>query len=153
MPLTYEISTDPTRLNIPLIHNFLRTSYWAPNIPLAVVEKSIRHSLCFAAYLGTDQVAFARVISDFATFAYIADVFVLPAHRGHGLSKLILQSILAHPDLQGLRWRLLATRDAHPLYAQFGFQPLPNPDLFMTIHKPDVYKEGNAPAPRTQPPK
>jgi GNAT superfamily N-acetyltransferase len=104
-----------------------------------VVEKSIQHSLCFGAFLDEKQVGFARVITDFVTFAYIADVFVVPEHRGRGLAKRLMRAILAHAELQGLRRILLATRDAHGLYAQFGFQPLPNPEHFMTIHKPDAY--------------
>lgn len=141
----YEISTDRSRLDIALIHDFLRSSYWAQGIPRAIVEKSIRHSLCFGAFLGLQQVGFARVISDFAAVAHIADVFVVPEHRGRGISKLLMQAILAHPELQGLRRFFLATRDAHGLYAQFGFQPLTHPEQYMTIRKIDVYRDENAP--------
>jgi GNAT superfamily N-acetyltransferase len=140
-PQPYVISTDQTRFNVPLIHEFLRSSYWAENIPLAVVEKSMRHSLCFGAFCGSEQVAFARVISDFATFAYLADVFVVPAHRRRGVSKLMVRSILDHPELQGLRRLLLFTKDAHGLYARFGFQPLKHPEDVMSLHHPDVYKQ------------
>jgi N-acetylglutamate synthase-like GNAT family acetyltransferase len=136
----YEISTDRDRLDVGLIHNFLRSSYWAQDIPRALVEKSIQHSLCFGAFLNGQQVGFARVITDFATFAYIADVFVVPEHRGRGVSKLIMSAILAHPELQGLRRFLLATLDAHGLYAQFGFKPLAKPEQLMTIHKPDIHR-------------
>jgi GNAT superfamily N-acetyltransferase len=139
---SYEISTDRARLDVGLIHEFLRSSYWSPGVPREVVEKSIRNSLCFGAYLGPRQVGFARVVSDFATVAYVADVFVLPAHRGRGVSKRLMRAILDHPELQGLRRILLATRDAHGLYAQFGFEPLARPEYFMTIHRPDVYLEG-----------
>jgi N-acetylglutamate synthase-like GNAT family acetyltransferase len=139
---SYEISTDRERLDVGLIHEFLRSSYWARGVPREVVEKSIRNSLCFGAFLGRRQVGFARVVSDFATMAYVADVFVLPAHRGRGVSKRLMQVILAHPELQGLRRVLLATRDAHGLYDQFGFEALTHPEYFMTIHKPDVYTGG-----------
>ncbi len=143
-PPHYEISTDRSRLDVALIHDFLRSTYWAQGIPRAVVERSIQHSLCFGAFLGGRQVGFARVISDFASFAYVADVFVVPEHRGRGISKLLMRAIIEHPDLQGLRRILLATRDAHGLYAQFGFEPLTHPEHFMTLHKPDVYRDGNA---------
>jgi GNAT superfamily N-acetyltransferase len=141
MPDQYEISSDPQRLDIPTIHQFLRTSYWAADIPLEVVERAIRHSLCFGAFVGdSQQVGFARAVTDRATFAYVADVFVLPSHRGRGVAKLLLAAILAHPDLRGLRRFLLATKDAHALYEHVGFRTLPNPEQFMTIHHPDVYR-------------
>ncbi len=140
----YEISTDRGRLDVALIHDFLRSSDWARGIGRAVVERSIEHSLCFGAYLGGRQVGFARVITDFAALAYVADVFVVPEHRGRGISKLLMRAILAHPELQQLRRFLLATRDAHGLYRQFGFQPLAHPEHFMTIHKPDAYRNGHA---------
>lgn len=143
---TYIISTDRAKLDLALIHGFLRESYWAKDIPRAVVERSLKHSLCFGVYAREQQVAFGRVISDFATFAYIADVFVVPEHRGRGVSKMLMRAIVQHPDLQGLRRMLLATKDAHGLYAQFGFQPFANPELLMSIHNPDVYRNarGNA---------
>ena len=140
----YEISTDRSRLDLALIYDFLRSSYWARGVPRAVVEKSIQHSLCFGAFLGGRQVGFARVISDFAVIAYLADVFVVPEHRGRGISKLLMRAIVEHPDLQGLRRFMLVTRDAHGLYAQFGFEPLANPEYFMTVHRPDIYRVGNA---------
>ncbi len=143
-PRHYEISTDRSRLDVALIHDFLRSSYWAQGIPRAVVERSIQHSLCFGAFLGGRQVGFARVISDFASIAYVADVFVVPEHRGRGISKLLMRAIIEHPDLHGLRRILLATRDAHGLYAQFGFEPLAHPEHFMTLHRPDVYRDGKA---------
>ena len=139
----YEISTERSRLDVALIHDYLRSSYWAQDIPRAVVERSIQHSLCFGAFLDGRQTAFARVVTDYATFAYVADVFVVPEHRGRGISKLLLRAILEHPELQGLRRFLLATHDAHGLYAQFGFQPLAHPEHFMTVHKPDVYRGEN----------
>jgi GNAT superfamily N-acetyltransferase len=136
----YEISTDHSRLDIAVIHDFLRSSYWAQGISRAVVERSIQHSLCFGAFSGGQQVGFARVITDFAAFAYVADVFVVPEHRGRGVAKMLMRAIVEHPELQALRRILLATRDAHGLYAQFGFQPLAHPEHFMTIHKPEVYR-------------
>src|SRR5229473_2446071 len=105
----YEISTDRRRLDVALIHDFLRSSYWAKDIPRGVVETSVRNSLCFGAYCDGKQVGFARVITDFATFAYLADVFVVPGHRGRGVSKLLVRAVVAHPQLQGLRRILLAT--------------------------------------------
>jgi GNAT superfamily N-acetyltransferase len=135
----FVISTDPARLDLAGIHGFLTTSYWAKGIPLATVQAAIAHSLPFGIYEGERQVGFARVISDTATFAYLADVFVLEGWRGQGLSKWLLTCILAHPDLQGLRRWLLATRDAHGLYRQAGFQPLPAPNRWMEIHDPDIY--------------
>ncbi len=142
-PGQYEISTERSRLDLALIHDYLGSSYWAQGIPRAVVERSIQHSLCFGAYLDGRQTGFARVVTDYATFAYVADVFVVPEHRGRGISKLLLRAILEHPELQGLRRFLLATHDAHGLYAQFGFQPLAHPEHFMTVHKPDVYRGEN----------
>jgi GNAT superfamily N-acetyltransferase len=140
----YEISTDRSRLDVTLIHAFLRSSYWAEGIPRDIVERSIERSLCFGAFLDGGQVGFARVISDFATFAYVADVFVLREHRGHGVAKLLMRAIVEHSELQGLRRILLATRDAHGLYAQFGFQALTHPDYFLSVHNPDVYRDENA---------
>src|SRR2546421_13076297 len=118
------VDTNKERLDLQLIHGFLTNSYWSPGVPLEVVHKSIDHSLCFGVYDGDRQVGFARVISDYCTFAYLADVFVLESDRGRGLSKLLMTAILADSRLQGLRRWLLATRDAHGLYSQFGFTPL-----------------------------
>jgi N-acetylglutamate synthase-like GNAT family acetyltransferase len=137
----YEISTDEMRLNLDVIHGFLSNSYWAKNIPRDLVERSIRNSLCFGIYRDGKQVGFARVISDFATFAYLADVFVLPEHRGKGVSKQLMETILEHRDLQGLRRFFLATLDAHGLYAQFGFEPLDHPERYMSIHRPNLYEQ------------
>lgn len=136
----YEITTDSAHFDLGLIHEFLANSYWARGIPREVVERSLQHSLAFAAFHGQQQVGFARVTTDFATIAYVGDVFVVPEHRGRGVSKLLMRAVLAHPRLQGLRRLLLATRDAQGLYAQFGFQPLAHPDHFMTIHYPNVYE-------------
>jgi GNAT superfamily N-acetyltransferase len=143
----YRISCDRTLLDIPLIHEYLTASYWSPGIPLDVVERAIEHSLCFGAYCGSRQVGFARVITDQATFAYLADVFILEPHRGQGLSKQLMIAIDAHPALQGLRRFMLATRDAHGLYAQFGFTPLADPSRIMERFCPDVYAASLAPRP------
>ena len=132
-----EISTDPARLDVDLIHEFLQSSYWARGRRRSVVERSIRHSLCFGVYRAGRQVAFARVVSDRAVFAYLMDVFVVPEFRGHGISKALMRAVLDHPDLQNLRVFLLATRDAHGLYAQFGFRPLAEPERWMAIQDRD----------------
>ena len=137
----YHISTDKERLNIPYIHAFLSTSYWSENIPLETVQRSVNGALCFGVYEGDQQVGFARVITDQATFAYLADVFIDEAYRGRGLSKWLMETIMAHPGLQGLRRFMLATRDAHGLYAQFGFTALTFADRWMNIHKPGLYKQ------------
>jgi GNAT superfamily N-acetyltransferase len=136
----YTITSDPARMDVAAVHAFLAGSYWSPGVPFAVVERAIRHSLCFGLLQGAAQVGFARVVTDRATFAYLADVYVLPEHRGQGLAKRLVREVLAHPELQGLRRFLLATRDAHGLYARFGFQPLANPSRMMEIHDPDAYR-------------
>lgn len=128
----YSISTDKARLDVAMIHRYLSTeSYWALNIPREIVERSIENSLCFGVYLADAQVGFARVITDQATFAYLSDVFILPEHRGNGLSKQLMQTISDWPTLQGLRRWMLATNDAHALYAQFGFTTPDQPELLM----------------------
>lgn len=111
---------------------------------MSIVQKAFDNSLCFAALAGGEQVGFARVVTDKATFAYLADVYVLPTHRGQGLSKRMMEAVHEHPELQGLRRFLLATRDAHDLYARFGFTPLSTPDSFMELHHPDVYSPAAA---------
>ena len=132
MTSDYTISTDKSRLDVALIHRFLsQESYWAQNVPLDVVVRSIDNSLCFGVYHGDQQVGFARVVTDQATFAYLADVFVLPEHRGRGLSKQLMATISDWPTLQGLRRWVLATQDAHALYEQFGFTALNKPEIFM----------------------
>lgn len=128
-----EISTDRDRLDISLVHGFLSTSYWAAGRPRAVVEKSIRHSLCFGAYCDGRQVAFARLVTDRAVFAYLADVFVIPEYRRRGISKLLLETILAHPELEDVRLFRLATRDAHGLYEQYGFRRMAEPGKSMEL--------------------
>jgi GNAT superfamily N-acetyltransferase len=152
------VSTDRALLNLDVIHGFLTTCYWAKGIPREVVARSIEHSLCFGIYDGTgqkspvlpktgrsgarEQVGFARVVSDFATVAYLGDVFVLESHRGRGLGKWMMECIMQHPSLQGLRRWILLTRDAHGLYSQFGFTPLKSAERYMELHWPDVYEIG-----------
>ena len=130
--MTIAISTDRARLDVALIHRYLcEESYWANGIPRELVERSIANSLCFGAYDGAAQVGFARVVTDYATFGYVADVFVLPSHRGLGVSKAIMRAIREHPALQRLRRWHLVTRDAHRLYEQFGFRTVETPARHM----------------------
>jgi GNAT superfamily N-acetyltransferase len=139
-----EISTDKARLDITLIHQFLsEESTWAINIPRALVETSIQHSLCFGGYENGQQIAFARVVSDHATFAYLMDVFILPEHQGRGLSRQLIQNIMDHPQLQGLRRFMLASSNARGLYQKWGFQALGKPEIMMEINHPDIYKNSN----------
>ena len=137
----YLLSTDKSKIDVEAVHHFLSHSYWAENIPREVVQTSIGNSLCFALYHHDKLIGFARVISDFATFAYLADVFILPEERGKGLSKWLIATIIEHPQLQGLRRFVLATRDSHGLYAQFGFTQFDKPERWMQRHNPDVYKK------------
>jgi GNAT superfamily N-acetyltransferase len=154
------ISTDRSRLNLELVRGFLVDSYWAKGIPFETVQRSIEHSLCFGIYdqfprFAKDggpfdgaqdnrgsgaQVGFARVVSDFATVAYLGDVFVLESHRGRGLSKWLMECIMKHPALQNLRRWILLTRDAHGLYSEFGFTPVKAPERYMELHRPNVYQ-------------
>jgi GNAT superfamily N-acetyltransferase len=128
----YVISTDPARLNLTVIHAYLSTSsYWAAGRPREVMRRAIENSLPFGVFWGAEQIGFARVVTDYATFAWLADVFVLPAHQGRGIGKWLMGVIVDHPRLQGLRRWILATRDAHGLYAGFGFTGLHAPELFM----------------------
>jgi GNAT superfamily N-acetyltransferase len=135
------ISTDSARLDLEVIHGFLTNCYWAKGIPREVVARSIEHSLCFGVYDGSGaQVGFARVVSDFATVAYLGDVFVVESHRGRGLSKWLMECIMQHPALEGLRRWILLTRDAHGLYSQFGFTPVKAPERYMELHRPKIYE-------------
>ena len=135
----YLITTDRSRLDVPLIHSFLsEESYWAVGRSVEVVKRTIDNSLCFGVYKENEQVGFARVVTDFATFAWLADVFVVPAHRGQGLAKWLMEVILAHPDLQGFRRWVLATKDAQTLYEQFGFIPLHRPERWMERPDPNM---------------
>jgi GNAT superfamily N-acetyltransferase len=131
---TYLFSTDKNKLQLKVIHDYLsKESYWAQNMPLELIKESIAGSICFAIYFNNKQIAYARVITDNATFAYLADVFVLEEHRGKGLSKELMRFILDHPSLKKLRRFMLATRDAHGLYKQFGFNTLAKPETIMEI--------------------
>ncbi len=137
------ISTDKTKLDIAVMYNYLSNeSYWAKNIPLAMVQKSIENSFCFGVYIKQTpniQIGFARVITDHATFGYLADVFILKEYRGIGLSKWLMQEIMQHEQLQGFRWWMLATKDAHGLYKQFGFALLENTGRLMGYKSFDEY--------------
>lgn len=140
----YRIRTDRAALDLDVIHGFLsRESYWARGISRERVERSLRESCCFGLFVEATgaMVGFARVITDYATFGYLGDVFVLPEHRGRGLSKWLVGEVLAHPELQDFRRFMLATRDAHSLYARFGFTAVDQPEMLMQIHRPDVYAE------------
>ena len=139
---TYLISTDKNKLDIDCIADYLiNHSYWASTRTVEQVKTSIEHSICFAVHHQNKQIAFGRVISDCSTFAYLADVFVLENFRGKGISKALMKFILAHPQLQNLRRFILATRDAHGLYKQFGFTPLSIPERWMERHEVDVYRK------------
>jgi GNAT superfamily N-acetyltransferase len=140
----FVVTTDTAQLDTELVHKFLSESYWAKGISREVVARSLRNSLCFGVLRGAEQVGFARVVTDYATFAYLADVFIVEAYRGRGLAKFLMQCIMHHPQLQGLRRWMLVTRDAHALYEQFGFKPLAKPDRFMELHNPDVYAIGDS---------
>jgi len=137
----YEISTDPTRLDFGAMHAYLTRSYWSPGIPFATVERAARHSLCFGLYEKSSgkQVGLSRVVTDHATFAYLCDVYVLEEHRGHGLGKLLMRAVMAHPALTGARRAMLGTRDAHGLYRQFGFADA-GTGILMEIVRPDLYR-------------
>lgn len=139
---TFTVTSNPDDLDINLIYSFISNTYWAKNIPFETFKKSLENSLVFGAYSDRgEQVGFARVITDKATFAYLGDVFVLERFRGLGISKLIMQAISSHHELQGLRRFMLATSDAHGLYAQFGFEPIAKPQILMQIWQPNVYDE------------
>ncbi|MFZ0412586.1 MAG: GNAT family N-acetyltransferase [Candidatus Acidiferrales bacterium] len=136
----YRVSTDPAKLDITVIHDFLsRQSTWAAGIPLATVTTSIQQSLCFGLFHAERQIGFARVISDYATIAYLGDVFVIREYRGRGLSKCLMSCVMDHPGLRNMRRWILVTGDAHGLYRQFGFRALEQPRKYMEIHNPRVY--------------
>jgi GNAT superfamily N-acetyltransferase len=135
----YRISDQPEVVDVALVHGFLAKSYWARGIPRETVAKGIAHSLPFSVFLGERQVGFARVVTDRATFAYLADVFVVEDARGRGLAAWLVATILEHPELQGLRRWMLVTRDAHALYRKFGFAAVADPSMLLTRHDPDVY--------------
>jgi GNAT superfamily N-acetyltransferase len=135
----YLISTDRSRLDRTVIHQFLEGSYWARGIPREIVDRCIENSLCFGLYAGDHQIGFARIVSDLSTFAYLADVFVLESARGRKLGVWLIETIMGHPQLQGLRRWMLATADAHGLYRKFGFTSLSRPERMMEIVNPDIY--------------
>ena len=150
------VSTAPEKQNVDAIHAFLTRSYWCEGIPCDVVERAVQGSLCFGLFDGGAQIGLARVVTDCATFGYLCDVYVLESHRGRGLGKWLIECVMAHPQLLGLRRLNLATRDAHQLYVRFGFKPMAQPEVWMEWHKPDIYKTaaaGGQSAARTEPPK
>ena len=136
---SFTITTDPRRIDLDALHAYLHRSYWALGIPRATVERAIQNSLCFVLLEGNRQIGFARVVSDRATFAYLCDVYVLEEQRGKGLGKWLIEQLLSHPELQGLRNFLLRTRDAHGLYANFGWCAPANPNSYMEISRPGMY--------------
>ncbi len=133
----YTISVDPGRLDVGFVHDYLaNSSYWAQGRPLAVTQKALEHSLCFGVYTGAEQVGLAHVVTDYATFAWVCDVFIAEAHRGHGLGKWLIECVVTHPDLRGLKQIILVTRDAHELYRRYGgFDGLPAPEKWMIRRK------------------
>jgi GNAT superfamily N-acetyltransferase len=137
----FTVSTDPQLIDLDFVHGFLTECYWAKGIPRDVVARSIENSLCFGLYAKDKQIGFARVISDYATYAYIGDVFVLDSFRGHGLGKWLMECVMQHSRLQGLRRWSLVTRDAHGLYSKLGFEPLKKPENYMELHRPEVYQK------------
>jgi GNAT superfamily N-acetyltransferase len=136
----FTVSTDRNRIDLDVVHGFLTECYWAKGIPREIVARSIENSLCFGIYAAGKQVGFARVISDYATYAYIGDVFVLESLRGRGLGKWLMECVMQHSRLQGLRRWSLVTSDAHGLYTHFGFESLKKPQNYMELHRPDVYQ-------------
>jgi GNAT superfamily N-acetyltransferase len=138
----FTINTDKTKMDIPVIHRYITQSYWAEGIPFETVAKAVEGSLCFGVFHGDKQIGVARVITDAATFAYLCDVFIDESYRGRGLGKWLMETILRHESLQGLRRIALTTKDAHGLYSQYGFTPLPIPERWMMIQDTDIYKKG-----------
>ena len=136
----YLISTDPAQFDLDAIHAYLVRAYWCEGIPRETMERAIANSLCFALLRGTAQIGFARVVTDSATYAYLCDVYVLEEYRDKGLGKWLMECVMGHPALQGLRRFSLATRDAHGLYRQFGFRELSKPESMMEILRPDIYR-------------
>ena len=138
----YSITTNRDKLDITVIHDFLSNhSHWARGIPMETVKRSIDHSLCFGLFHHDRQIGFARVITDYATIAYLGDVFVVPDYRGRGLSKWLMEVVMSYPDVQGLRRWILLTSDAHGLYEKTGWHRIPKPELYMEWYDPDVYKK------------
>lgn len=141
----FTITTDPTMIDHAVVTDFLAASYWSRGIPASIVSRSIEGSLCFALLNETRQIGFARVISDRATIAFLNDVFVLPEFRGRGLGKWLVDCVMSHPELQGLKAWILVTRDAHELYRKFGFRALARPEGYMELRIPDVYRDAQQP--------
>ena len=139
----YSITTDARKLDLDAMHAYLSRSFWAEGIPKETVAKAVANSLCFGLFDGTNQVGLARVVTDRATFAYLCDVYVLETHRGQGLGKWLIETVMAHPDLQGLRRFQLVTRDAHGLYEKFGFTALAHPARVMELHRPGIYAQAS----------
>ena len=137
----YRISTNKDEMDIKSIHSYLTSCYWSRGVSENIIQLAIDNSLCFGVFQQKEQVGFARLITDYATFAYLADVYILEKHKGKGLSKWMLKEIMEYPQLQGLRRIVLATRDAHSLYEKFGFKELSSPETFMEIWSPNVYVE------------
>ncbi len=135
----YKFSSDKKLMDVDAIHAYLSRSYWAENVPQDVIARAIENSLCFGVFYKHSQIGFARLITDSATFAYLSDVYILEEHRGKGLSKKLMETIMKHPQLQHLRRMVLATHDAHTLYEKFGFKQLTKPETFMELWKPDIY--------------
>jgi N-acetylglutamate synthase-like GNAT family acetyltransferase len=135
------ISTDQSKLDFNFIHNHLNKTYWAKGIPMEIVKKSVENSIAYGVYQQEKQIGFARLITDKATFAYLADVLISDGFRGNGFAKWLMDCIIKNPEIQGLRLFLLATQDAHTLYQQFGFKPVAEPKRFMEIFKPDIYQQ------------
>jgi GNAT superfamily N-acetyltransferase len=140
----YSITTDPAKIDLDAVHAFLSRSFWAEGIPKDTVARSLANSLCFGLFDGATQVGFARVVTDRATYAYLCDVYVLESYRGHGLGKWLIETVMAHPDLQGLRRFQLVTRDAHGLYSRYGFAAPAHPERHMEIFKHGMYVDRDA---------
>ena len=136
----YTVTSDPDRLDMDVVHGYLSRAYWCEEIPRATLERALRHSLCFSLFEGERQIGLVRVITDYTTFAYLCDVFVLESHQGKGLGTWMMQCVMQHPELQGLRRWHLTTRDAHALYRKVGFVPLSKPERHMEVFTPDIYK-------------
>ena len=137
----FTVTSDPSKLDIDAIYDFLSHCYWSEGVPREIVERAIKHSICFGLFEDTQQIGFARVISDRATYAYLCDVYVLDSYRGKGLGTWMMSCVMKHPELQGLRRFTLLTRDAHGLYQKFGFAAAKNPSRYMEIHVADIYKK------------
>jgi GNAT superfamily N-acetyltransferase len=136
----FTVSSDLSRMDMNVVHGYLSRAYWCEGLPRETLERAMRNSLCFGLFEGEQQVGFARVVSDRTTFAYVCDVFVLQSHQGRGLGTWLMQCVVRHPELQGLRRWHLTTRDAHSLYRKLGFTLLSKPERHMEIFTPDMYK-------------